>query len=579
MKKLFLLILFFLCSLEASFIKKVEVLETANRELTIDDIKASKDFKTAKLPFIRHSDNIFFLRLTFDKQILEKDRNYSLELDTEFNAITLEDDNKYLNIYKNKVLNQSYDNFSQIIYIKVHNIDKYVNINAKLYESNYYAFIQILQSKLFGVAYGIIFAAFLYYLALYVFNKEKVYIYYSLTQISMLLILLFLSFREIENDRLYMDLIFFFFFLFSNLFTKSFLNTKVNTPKIDKVLAYSIYLYISDLLSGWIFDYYFIADNIPLSVFLIMYLIAGIIISKQGYKPAIFYLIAWSVIVISFLFIEGQFYFSESQLLIKPIYITHIITPFESLVLAFALSYKMKLLQDEKLQQQQFLLHQNKLASMGEMIGNIAHQWRQPLTHLSFIMMNLKTAYNKNKLTSEYFENKSQEAKEQLTFMSNTIDDFRNFFKVSKQKEKFLINKAIVEVINLQRASFKAHSIRVYFEDLRDIEVYTYKGEFLQVLFNILNNSKDEFIRKERDNAEIFIELKKENENIFISVLDNAGGIPKSIIDKIFEPYFTTKEKGLGLGLYMSKIIIDKSINGKLDVKNKKHGALFTITI
>jgi len=579
MKKVLLLILFFLSFTQASFVKNVEVLETPNRALTIDDIRDSKEFKRTKLPFIRHSPNIFFLKVTFDKEVLAKNINYVLELDTEFNSIKVDNRVKHINVYKNKVIDQSYDNFTESVYIKINNVDQYVNFDLQLYETQDYASLQIIQGKLFGLAYGIVFAAFLYYLALYIFNREKAYIYYSLTQLSMLSILLFLAYKEVEDDRLYMDIIFFCFFLFSNLFTKSFLNTKANTPVINKLLTLSIVIYVADIFSGWVFGYYFIADNMPLSFLLILYLIAGIIIYNQGYKPALFYLIAWGAVILSFLFIEGQFYFTDSQIIIKPAYIIHIITPFESLVLAFALSYKMKLLQDEKQQQQQFLTHQSKLASMGEMIGNIAHQWRQPLTHLSYIMMNLKTAYDKDRLTSKYFEEKSKEANEQLEFMSNTIDDFRDFFKMSKQKEKFLVHEAIDEVINLQKASFKAHHIEVQFEYKKEVEIETYRGEFLQVLFNLLNNAKDEFIKKQKDDGKIFINLKTIGCSTIIEVLDNAGGVPKEIIGKIFEPYFTTKDKGLGLGLYMSKMIIDRSINGKLDVKNEKEGALFTITI
>ena len=578
MFRAFLYIFLLISFLDASLIKNVEVIESTNRSLSVEDIKESKKFKRTKLPFIRASSNIFFLKVTFDKSKFE-DKLYSIELDTEFNNISVEKGIRYIDVYKNKVLDQSLDKFTETIYIKLNNIDDYVNFNINVYESNDYAFNQLLLSKLFGIAYGIIFAAFLYYIALYIFNREKTYIYYALTQISMLCILLFLSYREIENDRVYMDIIFFSFYLFSNLFTKSFLNTKVNTPIIDKILTYSIFIYSLDMLSGWIFDIYFLADFIPLSSLLVFYLIAGYLVYNQGYKPALFYLIAWSIVIFSFLFIESQFYFTTSELLIKPNYIVHIITPLESLILAFALSYKMKILEEEKLQQQEFLTHQSKLASMGEMIGNIAHQWRQPLTHLSYIMMNLKTAFEKDKLTSEYFNRKSIEAKNQLEFMSHTINDFRGFFKVSKEKELFSLKIAIDEVINLLSASLNSYEIEVKFTYEKDIEIMSLRGELLQVLFNILNNAKDEFIRRETSNPKININLYKEKENTLIEISDNAGGIKTEILEKVFEPYFTTKDKGLGIGLYMSKMIIEKNIAGKLNVWNQKEGALFSIKI
>ncbi|WP_164091353.1 sensor histidine kinase [Poseidonibacter lekithochrous] len=568
----------FISFLDASIIKKVEVFESTDRSLSVEDIKESKKFKRTKLPFIRASSNIFFLRVTFDKSKLD-DELYSVELDTEFNNISVEKDIKYLDIYKNKVLDQSLDSFTETIYIKLNNIDDYVNFNISISESNDYAFKQILLSKFFGVAYGIVFAAFLYYIAFFIFNREKTYIYYALTQLSMLGILLFLSYREIENDRFYMDIIFFSFYLFSNLFTKSFLNTKVNTPIIDKILTYSIFLYTLDMLSGWIFNFYFMADTMPLSTLLIVYLIAGYVVYNQGYKPALFYLISWSIMVFSFLFIEFQFYFTTQELFIKPNYIIHVIAPLESLILAFALSYKMKILEEEKLQQQEFLTHQSKLASMGEMIGNIAHQWRQPLTHLSYIMMNLKTAFERDKLTSEYFDKKSIEAKNQLEFMSHTIDDFRDFFKVSKEKELFSLKIAIDEVINLLSASLNSYKIEVKFEYKNDIEIKSLRGELLQVIFNILNNAKDEFIRKDTSNPIINIHLYKEKKNILIEISDNAGGIKNEILQKVFEPYFTTKDKGLGIGLYMSKMIIEKNIAGKLNVSNIEEGALFSIKI
>ncbi|QKJ22502.1 sensor histidine kinase [Poseidonibacter lekithochrous] len=578
MFRVFIYVFLFISFLDASIIKKVEVFESTDRSLSVEDIKESKKFKRTKLPFIRASSNIFFLRVTFDKSKLD-DELYSVELDTEFNNISVEKDIKYLDIYKNKVLDQSLDSFTETIYIKLNNIDDYVNFNIFVSESNDYAFKQILLSKFFGVAYGIVFAAFLYYIAFFIFNREKTYIYYALTQLSMLGILLFLSYREIENDRFYMDIIFFSFYLFSNLFTKSFLNTKVNTPIIDKILTYSIFLYTLDMLSGWIFNFYFMADMMPLSTLLIVYLIAGYVVYNQGYKPALFYLISWSIMVFSFLFIEFQFYFTTQELFIKPNYIIHVIAPLESLILAFALSYKMKILEEEKLQQQEFLTHQSKLASMGEMIGNIAHQWRQPLTHLSYIMMNLKTAFERDKLTSEYFDKKSIEAKNQLEFMSHTIDDFRDFFKVSKEKELFSLKIAIDEVINLLSASLNSYEIEVKFTYEKDIEIKSLRGELLQVIFNILNNAKDEFIRKDTSNPIINIHLYKEKKNIFIEISDNAGGIKNEILQKVFEPYFTTKDKGLGIGLYMSKMIIEKNIAGKLDVSNIEEGALFSIKI
>jgi len=241
----------------------------------------------------------------------------------------------------------------------------------------------------------------------------------------------------------------------------------------------------------------------------------------------------------------------------------------------FKLFYRKLLISQKQLQN---LTYQSKLASMGEMIGNIAHQWRQPLTHLSYILMNLKNAYKKEQLTTEYFEKKTNLANAQIKYLSNTIDDFRDFFKNTDQKEFFNLTDSITEVINLLKESFKHYDINIKYNLDQDIIVQAYRGEFLQVILNILNNSKDEFIKRQIVNPHIKIKTYTEKNNAKIEISDNAGGIKKELLEKIFEPYFTTKDKGLGIGLYMSKIIIEKS-EGKLEVKNNKKGALFTITL
>ncbi len=239
----------------------------------------------------------------------------------------------------------------------------------------------------------------------------------------------------------------------------------------------------------------------------------------------------------------------------------------------FTLFYR-KLITSQK--QLQNLTYQSKLASMGEMIGNIAHQWRQPLTHLSFLLMNLKTAYEKKMLTPEYFDKKTTMANAQIKYLSNTIDDFRDFFRNTNNKEIFNLSASVNEVMNLLKDSFAHHEIEIETNLNKSIEIKAYRGEFLQVIFNILNNAKDEFLKRNTKNPKITIKTQISKNEIKLEIGDNAGGIKNELLQKIFEPYFTTKEKGLGIGLYMSKIIIEKS-DGKLEATNTKSGALFII--
>jgi len=170
-----------------------------------------------------------------------------------------------------------------------------------------------------------------------------------------------------------------------------------------------------------------------------------------------------------------------------------------------------------------------------------------------------------------------------IQFMSNTIDDFRSFFRKDKEKVEFDIKEAIEKTLNLQKAQLKNHNIEVLAE-LKPIKIKGYKNEFMQVILNIISNAKDAIEEKRKKignfQGKIKIKTRKNNDKIFIEIEDNGGGIPKEIKERIFEPYFTTKEegKGTGMGLYMVKEIIER-MNGKIEVENTSEGAKFIITL
>ncbi|SFV62938.1 Signal Transduction Histidine Kinase (STHK) with CheB and CheR activity [hydrothermal vent metagenome] len=228
----------------------------------------------------------------------------------------------------------------------------------------------------------------------------------------------------------------------------------------------------------------------------------------------------------------------------------------------------------ENIKQLEALQQQSKLASMGEMIGAIAHQWRQPLNELSISIQNLKYDYEDGLITEDYLNEFIASTKKIIKFMSDTIDDFRNFYRVDKVKEKFNVKDAIEKVLSIQKAQLVNNNIEVTLQG-EGFEIIGFKNEFQQVILNLINNAKDILLQNKVKNAKITIELK----NRTISVRDNGGGIPNEIIDRIFEPYFTTKEqgKGTGMGLYMSKMIIEENIKAKLNVSNTPEGAEFRI--
>ena len=243
----------------------------------------------------------------------------------------------------------------------------------------------------------------------------------------------------------------------------------------------------------------------------------------------------------------------------------------------------------EKTEQQNIISQQSKMATMGEMIGNIAHQWRQPLSSISTLSTGLKLQKEMNLLNDKMLIESLDNIHKSTQYLSNTIDDFRDFFKTNKIKKKFLIQDSIKKAISLVHAQFYNHEIQIINNEA-NFKIQNFENELIQVILNILNNSKDELIKKDKSSKRIvFIDLIQKNKTIEICIKDNAGGIKKEIINKIFEPYFTTKKEshGTGIGLYMSKIIIEKNMLGKLEVQNIEYkyedtthlGAQFKITL
>jgi len=239
-------------------------------------------------------------------------------------------------------------------------------------------------------------------------------------------------------------------------------------------------------------------------------------------------------------------------------------------------------------EKEMFIIQQSKMAAMGEMLENIAHQWRQPLSVIS-------TAATGILVEKEFGISKEPVEIERLTlinesaqFLSQTIDDFRNFFKPKKEKEKFYIKDAINKSLNIVNSKFKNRNIQII-KNIDNIEIMGYENEFIQVMMNILNNARDVLEEQNINERFVFIDVLMKDNQLMITLKDTGNGIREDIIDKIFDPYFTTKHKsqGTGIGLYMSEEIIRKHMKGSLTVKNstfeyndKKYtGAMFSILL
>ena len=242
---------------------------------------------------------------------------------------------------------------------------------------------------------------------------------------------------------------------------------------------------------------------------------------------------------------------------------------------------KFKKYQYEKTKQQNIIAQQSKMAALGEMIGHIAHQWRQPLSSISTSSTGMKLQKEMNILEDDFLIKGLEQINKSVQYLSTTIDDFRDFFNPT--------NFNIVDkVISLIGSQFMSNGIKII-KSGDNIKVNTYENELIQIIINLLNNARDELVKKNLDYEKlIFINVLKKEKNIILEIKDNAGGIPEEIKDKIFKAYFTTKNdnEGTGLGLYMSSQIVE-NMDGKIEVSNDNYefegknytGALFRIII
>ena len=232
-------------------------------------------------------------------------------------------------------------------------------------------------------------------------------------------------------------------------------------------------------------------------------------------------------------------------------------------------------------EKEKMVIHQSKLSAMGEMISVIAHQWRQPLASISTMITRIKLKSNMNKLDKDFIDTSMEDMNNYVQYMSNTIDDFRNFFSIDSKKELISLDEIVFDANKIIEKSFLNENIKINITPSNLSKLNLYKNELIQVILNILNNAKDAFLEKKIENATINISFEETYNEQKIFIKDNAGGIDEEIISKIFNPYFSTKTKknGSGLGLYICKNILEKEDLGEICAENTPNGVMFTITI
>ncbi|NOQ31853.1 MAG: PAS domain S-box protein [Helicobacteraceae bacterium] len=233
------------------------------------------------------------------------------------------------------------------------------------------------------------------------------------------------------------------------------------------------------------------------------------------------------------------------------------------------------------------LLQQSRLAQMGEMISMIAHQWRQPLSAISSTSIDLQTKIilessqiEDKKDVAEfatYFDTKLEDINNFVQILTTTIEDFRNFYKPNKDSVTIKLEEVIKKSLNIIQASLISDNIEIIEEHNATESIELYESEMMQVILNLLKNTQDNF--KEKNTQNPYIKIVTKNKSI--EICDNGGGIPENIIEKIFDPYFSTKHEknGTGLGLYMSKTIVEEHHHGKLSATNSENGVCFKISL
>jgi len=236
---------------------------------------------------------------------------------------------------------------------------------------------------------------------------------------------------------------------------------------------------------------------------------------------------------------------------------------------------------EELMEKERLLIQQSRQAAMGEMIGNIAHQWRQPLNTLGLTIQKLELFHNLGQFSAELLQESVGSSMQLIQHMSQTIEDFSSYFRPDKEKVDFSVSEAVAHTLSLIEASFKNEHIEIELIQKDDPFINGYHNEFAQVLLNILINARDALKENQSALPKVIITITGEDRRAVVTVADNAGGIPAEIMGKIFDPYFTTKgpQHGTGVGLFMSKTIIEKNMGGSLTVSNLPHGAQFRIAV
>lgn len=425
----------------------------------------------------------------------------------------------------------------------------------------------------YGITFGILIMTIVYTFIRYLYSKEIFYISYCFMQIFSFVYILSYS-KLFPISPFIQEIALIIASLSAVLFAINYYEGKF-LPKITNYKELIINTFLLNVVILTAFYHYILFEYLPYTIIYMILFMSIIFNLKEGFKPTLIYVIGWSIFCILLFIFNFKNFYNQSG------YFDLVLVVFaiEAMLFTISIAYKYNDLKVQNKNFEKLILQQSKFAKSGEMIANITHQFRQPLNNISYILMNLKKRFENKNLDESYFDKKVLQANEQLNFLSKTIDDFKEFYSLSKEKEIFSVKDAILNATTILSADLKTHNIEINtsFETFEEVKIFGVKSELSQVLIAIISNSID--VLKSKKNPKIKIEVFSSSAEVIIKLADNGGGIKPKNLKKIFEPYFSTKEEGTGIGLYLSKMIIEESFAGKILVENKKEGVLFSLFI
>jgi signal transduction histidine kinase len=477
------------------------------------------------------------------------------------------------------------------VLFKIQNYNK-KNIDFTLVTKEYLLDYYQTYNMLEGIFFGGLLIMIFYNLFLYFLLRFRAYLYYVLYTSGFFIYFIgFFGFSQ----RYFPNYTWIFYissgiiYVCMTLFVQSILDLKKQLPRINGILnifiLYFIFGTICNIFALEMKNFLY-AQMLFNLFFILIPIFITIIISSTYYIAyykndliAKFYSLVWTIVAFVG-FLLPLAYLNILDIDIPFDYIFQFLILFEVLSFSFILSYKIRLIEEEKKKQEQMLVQQNKLASMGEMISVIAHQWRQPLSEINGVIISMELDYQKEKLSYTVFNNYLDDLEKTTSYMSNTIHDFMDFFKKNKKLEKFFISDIVKNTLILLKNSTE-HTIEIQYKSTQKIQLLTYKSELIQALLIVLNNAIEACLENPKTDSKVILKTIIQKKNLSIYIKDNGQGIDKEVLNKIYDPYFTTKHssKGTGLGLYVLKMIIEQNMQGKIEIKTSLIGTTVILTI